>query len=74
MILRAKNGEIGNLARGAEARKRAMERKLAEKIKELESKFEDKQMAQRLDDANIENRIKESMMAKDQVYQDYYLA
>ena len=68
MILRSKNGEIGNLARGAEARKRAMERKLAEKVKELESKFEDKMKAQQMDDASIENRIKDSMMAKDQVY------
>lgn len=74
MILRSKNGEIGNLARGAEARKRAMERKLAEKVKELESKFENKLMAQKDEDASIESRIKEAMMAKDQVYQDYYLA
>jgi len=74
MILRSKNGEIGNLARGAEARKRAMERKLAEKVKELESKFENKLIAQKEEDASIESRIKEAMMAKDQVYQDYYLA
>ena len=68
MLLRSKNGELGSRARGAEARKKAMERQLAQKVKLLEAKVEDKLNVKKGEDMSLEEKIKQSLIAKDHVY------
>ena len=68
MLLRSKNGEVGNRVRGAEARKKAMEQILAEKVKALENQVVDKQICDKGEDQVMDDKIRTALMAKDQVY------
>ena len=68
MLLRSKNGEVGNRVRGAEARKKAMEQRLAEKVKALENQVVDKQICDKGEDQVMDDKIRTALMAKDQVY------
>lgn len=71
MVLRKANGDIGNRVRG-NIGKNLQHVKMTDKIKSLEDKLTAKQEEAKLEKLALEDKIKQGLMAKDQVYQDFY--
>jgi hypothetical protein len=69
-LLKRTNGDIGNRVRGADAKKKAQEAKMAERLKNLESELQAKKVQVTTQKQELEIKIQQQLMAKDQVYQD----